>query len=600
MIKLAWNTKIKRFLKKNVFTSILVISCLISQPSWAKWNSNNELWQGMTKNFELSEYYSEQRVQAEIDSYLTRRRDLYELAKKSSPYLYYVYNEVKKRNMPGEIALIPMIESSFNPFAISRAGAVGLWQLMPGTASGLGLEQNWWYDGRRDICAATNAALKYLTYLYNYFDGDWLLAIAAYHSGEGTILRAKEKNYNDGKPTDYWSLSLPRATEEYIPRLLALSAIVSDKQKYDVNLPSVANKPYFKEIKLNGQIELIKAAKLAHVDIDEIYILNPGHNHWATNPKGPHYLVLPIQNISIFRINLSRTPKNDLVSWQEHIVKPGETLSEIATQYKMETNILEETNHLLSKDKLKADETLLIPVNHKSRKYDSKVSRQRRTVVKKTQSIGPQQIVHIVEPRDTLSNLGKKYATTSSAIRYWNNIDSNKKLKVGQKLVIWKERPLSQSRVTYYTVSSGDTLSAIATRFGVSVQTLREWNAAISNNDQIYLNQKLVVYRGDGTRYYSVQKGDTLSAIAARFNIKLSDLKQWNQSLENAKYLYPEQRLIIAKNGKTLTYVVKPGDTLSAIAQQFNVSVNDLQRWNDFLYNNKYLYPDQKLLIYMT
>ena len=594
------NARSKHFPRKTLFGSILIIACLTSQHSWARWsnNNNNELWQNMSKNFTLSENYSEQRVQVEINSYLSRRRDLYNLATKSSPYLYYVYNEVKKRNMPGELALIPIIESSYNPYAISTAGAVGLWQLMPGTASGLGLEQNWWYDGRRDIYASTNAALNYLSYLYKYFDGDWFLAIAAYHSGEGTILRAREKNQHQDKPADYWSLSLPQATEQYIPRLLALAAIVSDKQKYGIDLPPLANKPYFKEIKVNSQIELTKAAKLAHMDLDEFYLLNPGYNHWTTAPNGPHHLVLPIQNIRTFRTNLSKTPKSDLVSWKKHIVQPGETLSVIATHYQTEVSLLEETNRSLKKQQIKTNQILRIPVNDEGSNDNSKVSRQRRIVVKKTQSIGPKQIVHIVQPGDSLNNIEKKYSTTSSAIRYWNQLEHNGRLKVGRKLVIWKERPRNQNAITYYTIHHGDTLSGIATRFGTSIKELKEWNATIGNDNQIYPNQKLMVYRGGGIRYYNVQKGDTLSAIAARFNIKLSDLKQWNHSLENAKYLYPEQRLVIAKNGETLTYVVKPGDSLSAIAHHFHVSVSDLKKWNNFLHNNKYLFPDQELLIY--
>lgn len=186
---------------------------------------NSDLWSVLQHQFTLNHYENNPAVKAQIEWFLKRKKYIYKLAENAQPYLYYILTQVDKRKLPAEMVLLPMIESAYDPFAFSSAGASGLWQMMPGTASGFGLKQNWWYDGRRDIVASTNAALDYLSYLQSFFNGNWLLAIAAYDSGEGTVLSATRKNIAKGEPTDFWSLNLPRETQAYIPKLLALAEI---------------------------------------------------------------------------------------------------------------------------------------------------------------------------------------------------------------------------------------------------------------------------------------------------------------------------------------------------------------------------------------
>ena len=230
----------------------------------------------MRAHFHINNQISRPSVPRQIAWYKKHPEYIRKLSENARPYMYYVYHEVKKRGMPAEIALVPMIESGYDPYAYSHAGAAGLWQMMPTTAAGFGLHLNWWYDGRRDIYASTTAALDYLEYLHNFFHGDWLDALAAYDSGEGHVLSRIRYNAHHHRDTHFWALKLPRETRRYIPKLLALSQIIEHPRQYHVYLPPIPNKPYFSRITTPGQIDLNVAAKHAEIDINKIYELNPG------------------------------------------------------------------------------------------------------------------------------------------------------------------------------------------------------------------------------------------------------------------------------------------------------------------------------------
>ncbi len=251
-------------------------------------------------------------VQNQINWFMKHQTYLYNVATQASPYLYYIYNQVKTRQLPTALALLPFIESAYNPHADSRTGAAGLWQLMPDMSTDFGLKKDPWYDGRRDLISSTQAALDYLTYLDHLFDGDWLLALAAYDAGNKTVREAIEKNEARGEPTDFWSLDLPEETKAYVPRLIALATIIANPERYPLKLPSVKNQPYWGEVDLDAPIDLIRAAHLAKVSVKTIYALNPGYERGITDPYGPQRLLLPLNKVSEFQNNLSQTSKDQL------------------------------------------------------------------------------------------------------------------------------------------------------------------------------------------------------------------------------------------------------------------------------------------------
>lgn len=259
--------------------------------------SNDTIWDHLRAEFSLDHERTRPAVAAQRDRYLKSAHHIQATLERGSKYLYLISEELEKRNLPAELVLLPMIESEYNPHALSNKSASGLWQIIPTTARHLGIVQNRWYDGRNDVYASTQAALDYLTYLNKRFDGDWLLAIAAYNGGEGTISRAIERNRSVGKPTDYWSLRIPSAeTRNYVLRFLALSDILANADRYNLELPHVANRPALTLVKLQSQTDLSHAAKTAGISLKELYAHNPGLNRNAstTPPSGPHHLLLPV------------------------------------------------------------------------------------------------------------------------------------------------------------------------------------------------------------------------------------------------------------------------------------------------------------------
>ncbi|MDA8622371.1 transglycosylase SLT domain-containing protein, partial [Psychrosphaera sp.] len=226
---------------------------------------------------------------AKHPSYITR------VAKRAEPFLHFIVEEIEKREMPIELALLPIVESAFDPFAYSHGRASGLWQFIPGTGNRFKLKQTWWYDGRRDVAASTRAALDYLSFLHKTLDGDWLNAIAAYNSGEGRVLRAIKRNRKRHLPTDFWSLDLPRETSAYVPKLLALSDLLKRSDEFKVSWYPIANEPAISVIDAKKQIDIAKAAELAGMELNDLHKMNPGYNQWATDPNGPHKFIVPIE-----------------------------------------------------------------------------------------------------------------------------------------------------------------------------------------------------------------------------------------------------------------------------------------------------------------
>ncbi len=248
-------------------------------------------------------------------------------------YMYHIVTEVEARGMPLEFALLPVVESAYEPFAYSRSRAAGLWQFIPDTGRRFGLKQDWWYDGRRDVIESTRAALDYLQALHDQFDGDWLLAIAAYNVGENSVQREFDYNRAHGLPTDFWHLKLPAETRAYVPKLLAMKRLMAEPERYGIEFAPMPNEPYFAVIDTDSQIDLKIAASLAGTSYDEVAALNPGYNRWATDPDGPHRLLVPIDNADGFEAALKSLAPDDRVRYLAHEVGRRETLASIAREY---------------------------------------------------------------------------------------------------------------------------------------------------------------------------------------------------------------------------------------------------------------------------
>lgn len=324
--------------------------------------STGNFWDRLRGSFQLNHYSDNPKVKSQINWFLHHQGYLNRSVKRASPYMYYIFEQVQKRNLPGEVLLLPFIESAFNPFAYSGPGAAGLWQIMPQTGSGFGLKQNWWYDGRRDIHASTNAALDYLTYLQSYFDGDWLLAIAAYNTGEGTVQQCVRRNARCCKNTDFFSLGLCQETQAYVPRLLALAEIISNPDEYSITLPAVRDEPYLAEVKVDCQIDLTEAAQLAGISQDEMRRLNPAYRHKLTRPHSSCKLLLPINNVETFKRNLTQLSVVNHTSLQRYRVKRGETLESIAAHFQVSSIKLRHINHLRTQ-RVRTGRYILVPVD---------------------------------------------------------------------------------------------------------------------------------------------------------------------------------------------------------------------------------------------
>lgn len=271
-----------------------------------------QIWGRLRKNYNMAKQTTisnsnkatneHQKVQKYVKKYKDQQA-LKKMTAQATPYLYYIVEQLEKRNMPGELALLPIIESAFQPHATSNKGAAGIWQFIPSTGRHFGLKQNTWYDGRRDIAASTKAALDYLEFLHEEFDHNWMLALAAYNSGEGTVRRAIKRNQRAGKPTSFWDLNLPKETKEYVPKFLAIAELIGNSEKHKVMLADIDNQPYFKLVNMRTQLNFKQAAKLAEVDIKHLKQLNAGFKRATTHPTGPQHLVLPVANAEKFEYN---------------------------------------------------------------------------------------------------------------------------------------------------------------------------------------------------------------------------------------------------------------------------------------------------------
>jgi len=429
--------------------------------------SQSDLWSRIKDRYAMPDIDSE--YTAKHETWYAQRPDYVKrMIERSQKYLFHIVEEVEKRGMPSEIALLPMIESAYNPQAYSRSRASGIWQFVPATGKDFGLKQNWWVDNRRDVTAATDAALTYLQKLHGMF-GAWDLALAAYNAGEGTVQRAIERNRKAGLPTNYQSLSLPPETRNYVPKLQAIKNIITDPERYGLSIDSVPNRAYFAQVIAPKQIDAKLAAQLAEVSFEEFSALNPGYNRPVITSSGEgHQLLLPVWAAERFVENLANYDK-PLTSWKTYNAKRGERVDHIANKFGTNVSNLRDVNGLSASKNLKKSQTMLVPVSRSDESAKNTVAQQidasdlanNDALTYEDEPKTARRITHKVKKGETLAALANKYDTNTQTLMKLNHLRSSK-LKIGQNLKVkegnsqtasYKSRKIA-SRSPYKKVSA--------------------------------------------------------------------------------------------------------------------------------------------------
>ena len=487
----------------------------------------------------------EPRIDREAEWFLRHPDYIERTMTRAAPYLHHIVSEVERRKLPAELAVLPIIESAYEPYAYSRALAAGLWQFIPATGTRFGLKQNWWYDGRRDVVSATRAALDYLEFLHTMFNGDWLLAIAAYNCGEMAVDRQVRANLAAGKPIDFWSLKLPAETRAYVPKLLAMARLVGNPAAYGLEFSEIPNEPFFVSVETGGQIDMAVAAKLAGLETSDLYALNPAFHRFATDPSGPHYLLLPSESADTFRQNLLQLTEDQRMRVERYEVRKGDTVAGIAKQFGTTPAMISELNGLPPKATLATEAELRVPsavfslppkVLAAAALVDGKGSLKRAN----------SRQVHVVAKGDSLSAIARKTGVPVASLLSLNGLKPSATLHTGQTLVLGTATPAAPA----------DKAPAVA--------------AAVADKPADKVASKTA------TKLANAEKGKS-KAGSTKSTAKLAPAK--------------------APEGKQVTYVVRAGDTLYAIARALEVSVADLKHWNR-LGAADAIQPGQKLVAF--
>jgi membrane-bound lytic murein transglycosylase D len=382
-----------------------------------------DIWERLRRSFSLAES-DHPRVKKEIKRLQNSPEAFKALTKRAQPYLFYIAEEVEKNQLPAELVLLPAVESGFKPFAYSRDGAAGLWQFMPATGRMLGMTKDWWGEPRRSITDSTEAALAYLDTLNKQFDGDWLHTLAAYNAGNGRVSRSIKRAAKKNKPTDFWNLDLPRETDMYVPRLIALITVVKNPEQYGLELPAIPNEPYFEKVIVDGQIDLKIASDLIEEPVEDLIMLNPEHNRWATSPDESHELLIPIEKAADFKEALANLPEDKRIRWTQHKIKKGETLGHIANKHDVSVKAIQRTNKLKNHI-IRTGKTLIIPLSDSvavaSMGKTIKLPRIRRN--------------YTVRRGDSLYKIAKQFDVKIKDLKRWNSV--GRYIKPGQNLTVY-------------------------------------------------------------------------------------------------------------------------------------------------------------------
>jgi len=516
---------------------------------------HQNLWHEIRTEFHLANQHY-----GNYDDYLRfygqRKTHLQKVSQRAKPYLYYIFNEVKQRGVPYEIALLPVVESGFRATAMSHQRAMGLWQFIPSTADIFELDRNWWYDGRKDVTKSTQAALDYLQKLYKLNNDDWLLALASYNAGLGNVYKAQKKyrkkhkhqpDIQDYQP-DFWEIRqyLPKETQHYVPRLLAVSHMVEFAELFELSLEPIDNQVYFSTIKLNNQVALNQVAKITDTPLEQLAQLNPGFLQAATPPKGQYQLLIPVEKAPAFKQQLNNNHDLFKVNWQRHKIRRGDNLSQIAEHYKTSSNAIKKLNGIRS-SRIVAGKTLLIPIPSDASTI-SKVTKDLASKPShKASGLNASYHIHTVESGDSLWKLAKYYQISTKELTSWNDLSSKKPLRIGQKLKVYRDH---YGIKIEHTLKAGESLWSLAKQYSVTTKQIANWNN-ISQKKILQPGMKLTLWTKNITASnqkafyeYIVRNGDNLWNIAKANQVSAKDLAIHN-NLNPKSLLKPGQILKI-------------------------------------------------------
>lgn len=457
-----------------------------------RYHNADNIWNMLRQQFSLPHYENNAAVQAKISWFMNHQDYLMRSMTRAAPYLYFILQQVKKRHLPAELVLLPIIESAYNPFALNASsGAAGMWQMMSATASGYGIRQNGWYDGRRDGVASTKAALNHLAYLQSFFEGNWLLAIAAYDTGEGNVLAAIRRNINNGENTDFWSLPVAQETRDYVPQLLALAIIISHPDQYPIEYPTVPNAPYLAQVDIGSQIDLKEAAALAGLSLKNLKQLNSGYSQATTDPNGPFKIVLPIENVEQFTENLARSSFYQRPSYPIYAKKSESTWKKFhRSSPKMIASYKSQRNHSTKAFSQLPEPSLLATsvTNALNNTHEPYIMQ-------------PGDTLYMVREGDNLDKIAKHFHLNVQTVALANSPEAISSLQVGQSILIPTHNSQNQNNQapnsalapgdTIYMVRAGDTIEKIAQKFHTTPAAVRLTNLLSSN--QLEAGDQLVI-----------------------------------------------------------------------------------------------------------
>ena len=450
-----------------------------------------DLFDRMRAGFRLEDGEEHHVVDQELHWYVSNPDYLQRAFGRADLYLYHIVTELERRGMPLELALLPVVESAFEPYAYSRARASGLWQFIPGTGSKYGLKQDWWYDGRRDIVESTRAALDYLQSLHDEFNGDWLLAIAAYNCGEALVERAVDMNRAAGRPVDFWDLWLPRETRAYVPKLLAMKRLVLDPEGFGLAFSPIPNQPYFTRVSTQGQVNLRIAAEIAGISPDELYELNPAFHRWATDPGGPHFMLLPVNAADVFADNITQLSADQRLGVAHYTVHRGDSLATVALKFHTSVNVLRELNDMPA-GSIAVGDDLRVPGAMTD--LPAKVVLAAARVDGHGRGRSSRAHVQVVRRGDSLWTIARRTGVNVNTLAVMNGLQPDDPLRAGQRIRLSTDTGgRVHRRHIEYTVRDGDTPSLIARLFQCSVPQLLSWNG-LSARSHLHAGQKLRIH----------------------------------------------------------------------------------------------------------
>jgi membrane-bound lytic murein transglycosylase D len=451
-----------------------------------------DLFDRMRAGFRLEDAPDRRAVEQQLRWYASNPDYLQRAFGRADLYLYHIVTELERRGMPLELALLPVVESAFEPYAYSRARASGLWQFIPDTGSHYGLKQDWWYDGRRDIVESTRAALDYLQSLHDRFDGDWLLAIAAYNCGEAMVERAVGMNRAAGRAVNFWELWLPRETRAYVPKLLAMKRLVLLPELYGLAFSPIPNQTYFVREATGGQLSLKVAAEIAGISPQELYELNPAFHRWATDPTGPHFLLLPVDAADVFAENITQLSPDQRLGVSHYTVVRGDSMASLAQRFHTTVNVIRDLNGMPTGG-LSVGDDLRVP--SAVTELPAKVMLAAARVDGRGRGVRPH--VQIVRRGESLWTIARRHGINVNTLATMNGMHPGDTLRAGQRIRLsagtGSGTTHSARRRVVYTVRDGDTMAEIARLFQCSVPQLLAWNG-LSAHSRIHAGQTLRIH----------------------------------------------------------------------------------------------------------